>query len=81
MAGFDPDQAQAAAIESIMVGMLFDSNINRRIVTDRDLDLIKDLRTNPHYVQLLEEIMDQTIEDQKAYLAACAKIPLLRLVK
>jgi hypothetical protein len=45
------------------------------------VQLIKDLKTNPHFQQLLEEIMEKPVDDQKDYLRQIAKVPALRLVK
>ena len=77
----DPQAAHTEALHSVYVALLHASNINKLPISDQDLDLLKDLNKNPHYMRLLEDILDLPADQQRDYLAKCAKVPQLRLVK
>lgn len=77
----DPDQAHAAALESVQISLLYSSACDRMPVKEKDLALLQDLQTNPHYRRILEDITDLGESDQKQYLRQAAKVPALRLVK
>lgn len=79
--GADPAAAHKDALENIYLQLINYSASSSQPVHDRAVSLIKDLNSNPHFQLLLEEIMDQSVDDQKEYLAAVAKVPQLRLVK
>ena len=81
MLELDPQAAHAEALHSVYVSLLHASNINKLPISDQDLLLLKDLNKNPHYVRLLEDIMTMPADHQRDYLAQCAKVPQLRLVK
>lgn len=77
----DPDQAHAAALEGVQISLLYNSACNGVPVNEKDLILLQDLQTNPHYQRLLEDITDLKESDQKQYLSQAANVPYLRLVK
>jgi hypothetical protein len=81
LAGIDPEAAHDLALNEITMQLLHDSAATRVPVNEKDLSMLKDLKTNPHYIKLLEDIVRMPEADQREYLRSIAKVPKLRLVK
>jgi hypothetical protein len=79
--GADPESSHSSALENVYIQLLHNSAASHMPISDNDISLIKDLNNNPHYVRLLEDILDLPEDQQRDYLARCAKVPQLRLVK
>lgn len=81
ISGADPAEAHKEALENIYLQLINYSASCSMPVQDRAVQLIKDLKNNPHFQQLLEDVLDMSMDDQKEYLRSIARVPNLRLVK
>jgi hypothetical protein len=81
IAGKDPEVSQEIALNDVTMQLLYDSAAQRVPVNEKDLSMLKEMKTNPHYIKLLEDILRMPEEKQLEYLRSIAKVPKLRLVK
>ena len=77
----EQDLSHECALQHVYAQLLHASAEMQSPVSRKDLRLIDDLEKNPHYRQLLEDIVQLPEESQREYLRNVAQAPKLRLVK
>lgn len=79
--GINQDAAKSAALHTVQTQLLHTSAAHGVAVNKKDLTLLEELEKNPHYTQLLEDVVNMPEEKQREYLRTVAAVPKLRLVK
>lgn len=76
----DQDSARSAALNTVQLQILHASAAYSKAVSKKDIALLEDLIKNPHYTQLLEDIIGMPEDQQREYLRTVAAAPKLRLI-
>lgn len=75
------EDAKATALHAVQMHLLRASAAHYIPVLKKDLDILKDIEKNPHYTQLLEDILTIPEDQQREYLRNVANVPKLRLIQ